>query len=132
LFDIDNFKTINDKYGHNVGDMILKKIGTVLRCCTRDVDIPARCGGDEIAVIVPNSTLEEAAAAAERITGLIRKEPVTVTSKANKKVSIPYSVSVGVASLKETMKTPEDLIHAADIRMYTAKQEGRDRIIYTS
>ncbi len=130
LFDIDNFKTINDEYGHNIGDMILKKIGKDLLCCTRDVDIPARYGGDEIAVIVPNSTIEEAAAA-ERITGLIRNGPLTVTRKGSKEVSIRYSVSVGVASLNDAMKSPEDLIHAADEMMYRAKKAGRDTIIYT-
>ena len=130
LFDIDNFKTINDKYGHNAGDMILKEVGKILLCCTRDVDTPARYGGDEIAVIAPNSNLEETAVLAERITSLIRRKPVIFKKKDSEEVTIDCTVSVGIASYEEKMKSPEELIHAADKMMYKAKKAGRDTIIY--
>ncbi len=132
LFDIDNFKTINDEYGHNAGDMILKKVGQVLLCCTRDVDTPARYGGDEIAVIVSNSSLEETAVVAGRIHEQIRGEPITFRKKDSNEVTINCTVSVGIASFKDTMKNPEELIHAADKMMYKAKKAGRDTIIYIS
>lgn len=131
LFDIDNFKVINDRYGHNTGDKVLKKVGAVLLCCTREVDIPVRYGGDEIAVITPNSTLEETLVLAERITELLREDSIVFRERDGREITISCSASVGVASLDDTMKSTEDLIHAADIRMYEAKKAGRNRIIYT-
>lgn len=129
LFDIDNFKTINDEYGHNVGDRILQEIGKILLCSTRDVDAPARYGGDEVAIITPNSTLEESRIVAERILELLRKDPLIITVKGGTEVTIHCTVSVGIASVNEKIKTAEDLIDAADKMMYIAKSRGRDCVI---
>ena len=123
FFDIDDFKRINDAYGHTRGDQVLKKIGQLMKGVARESDIPARYGGEEFALILPNTTEEGAFDLANRIHTVIRDyvfenlpgEQITVSS------GIATFVGNNVQSLNE-------LVHLADDGMYKAKNQGKDMV----
>jgi diguanylate cyclase (GGDEF)-like protein len=121
MFDIDHFKGINDTCGHATGDEILRRVGVILLQSTRETDIPARIGGDEVAVIVPGETIEGANRLGMRILETIRN-----TEFAN---GIRCTVSMGGAEVFDQDRTHCDTLERADSRMYDAKQAGRDRFI---
>lgn len=120
LFDIDDFKIVNDTYGHQTGDKVLIQVANILKSSIRDHDIPARWGGEEIALYLPNSDIEIAMMVAERIRSRISME-----------TSPQVTVSCGVASWnnKEEEISIIDLIRKADKALYTAKNTGKDRVI---
>jgi len=126
LFDVDNFKKINDTYGHTVGDRILKELAALVAHNLRDSDIPARYGGEEFALILTETRQMEAAELMERIRMLIERHvfclpdnPLTVT------------VSIGVAQFDlKAHSRPEDLVGQADAALYEAKHQGKNRVIY--
>jgi diguanylate cyclase (GGDEF)-like protein len=126
LFDVDNFKKINDTYGHPVGDRILKELAALVAHNLRDSDIPARYGGEEFALILTETRQMEAAELMERVRVLIERHvfclpdnPQTVT------------VSIGVAQFDPKAHTrPEDLVGQADAALYEAKHQGKNRVIY--
>lgn len=116
--DVDWLKSINDSYGHLVGDEALKKISQVIRSCIRKVDLPFRYGGDELAVLLPQTDGEAAYQIAERI-----------RSKANKlsfREKFHLTVSIGVATYPQDANSPQDLLNKADSALYRAKQRGRN------
>ena len=125
MLDIDDFKAVNDTYGHQQGDIVLGKVARVLRELSRDIDEPARYGGEEMAVILPQTDLEGAELAAERMRHAIESlrierldgdEPLTVTA------------SFGVASLPECAKDKDALIAEADAALYRAKRGGKNAV----
>ncbi len=119
LLDIDNFKLRNDRYGHNAGDAVLRRMGAVLSRTVRGLDMAARYGGEEFLVILPKAPSREAMLVANRIQKIIRSEPwqdATVT------------VSMGVATLSSAAHDVASLVAEADAAMYKAKQSGKDRI----
>jgi chemotaxis family two-component system sensor kinase Cph1 len=118
--DVDHFKTVNDTYGHDVGDKVLLFAAQRILTCTRSIDTVARLGGDEFVVLCEDATTEDAATVAERIVEAMR-EPMDVGG-----TSIVVTVSVGLADVK-TATVAEDLLRAADVAMYRAKNSGRDR-----
>ncbi len=125
IFDVDDFKKINDTRGHLVGDGVLKEIAERTASCTRRVDILARYGGEEFVVILPQTDSGGAAVEAERIRALIASKPFPDMGD-----NAQVTVSAGVASLDHaTMKTCEDLLRAADAAMYDAKRQGKNRIV---
>ncbi len=120
LIDIDYFKKINDTYGHLVGDEILYKVASVIKNCIRDSDIPARWGGEEIAIYLPHVDVLVASKIAERIRIRIQQES---------KPSV--TVSSGVAMWSRDVqqnRSAEELFHDADVALYKAKQEGRNQV----
>jgi diguanylate cyclase (GGDEF)-like protein len=123
MLDIDHFKKVNDNYGHIIGDLVLTKVAA---CCLeniRDVDILSRYGGEEFAIILPETNLQAASEAAERLRQNIAKLPI-LTSQAPIKVT----VSLGVATVDA--KTPDilSLLSRADDALYMAKSQGRNRV----
>jgi diguanylate cyclase (GGDEF)-like protein len=132
MIDIDHFKTVNDGYGHQMGDHVLKEIANVLRESVRGTDTVARYGGEEFAVILrePQKDGEDgAAAAAERIRRTIANTPL-VTIGRNE--SLYVTVSIGIASYPEDAVFPAPLLEAADQALYYAKRSGRNQVASAS
>ena len=127
FFDIDDFKQINDNYGHFAGDEVLREIGNVIRTATRDKDIPARYGGEEFAIILPSTDADGAMKMAKRFRSIIKS--LKIKSIDEKQVT----VSVGVTTMsKNRHESYEQLVKYADKAMYKAKKEGKDKIIWMS
>ncbi len=124
MLDMDNFKPINDQFGHQVGDMVLREIASLLTRSLREIDIPSRYGGDEIAIILPETVMEQAYFVAKRIKRLI--EEYSIRSGEN---CIKVTASFGISSCPDSeIKSAEDMIVAADKALYEAKRYGRNRI----
>ncbi len=117
MFDIDNFKTINDSYGHITGDLCLKTLGNIASGNIREVDHLGRYGGDEFIIVLPNLPGNEARFVAERF----RKK---VSETDNPK----FTVSIGIATYPDNGETVKDLISAADRGLYNAKKKGKNSV----
>jgi diguanylate cyclase (GGDEF)-like protein/PAS domain S-box-containing protein len=124
MLDIDRFKKINDSYGHDFGDLALKCVAKTLRDQCRDVDLPGRLGGEEFAILLPNTKLEEAVILAERIRTTIEE----LSCKLDDKI-VRMTASLGVAAIQADMKNLDQLLHNADTAMYQAKNSGRNRVV---
>ena len=120
--DIDHFKTINDTYGHDAGDIVLSALGKILKRFTRDVDFVGRYGGEEFLIILPNTGLESAIEFAKKIKDIIANFKFMYKNE-----RIDVKVSVGVSERKIN-KSLQDTIKAADKMLYRAKKEGRNRV----
>ena len=127
LIDIDFFKKINDNYGHLVGDMVLKKIGEVLRSkkIFREQDIVARYGGEEFIVILPETNAIHAKIPAERLREYIKK----IDFYDNKNNIFHITLSIGISEFSILDQSNEELIKRADDALYYAKEKGRDQIV---
>lgn len=121
LFDIDHFKKVNDGYGHQAGDAVLKAIAARLREVLRQSDIAGRYGGEEFTVLLPNTELDGAVIFAERLREVIAAEPVVT-----KAGSVPVTISIGVSELRAETPSHEKLVHEADMALYRAKDAGRN------
>lgn len=123
MIDIDRFKSINDRFGHQAGDEVIVKISAVCRDHKRKSDLLSRFGGDEFLMLLPETTLENARQAAERL----REQVVALDLSAG---ALPFNatVSVGVAEADPRMDTIFDLINLADQALYAAKRAGRNRV----
>jgi hemerythrin len=124
MIDADGFKQINDRYGHDAGDSVLRAIATALRHAIRTDDIVARLGGDEFLIICPRTPLRGAVQLAE----LVRAEVAGVRVKVGDGGRWSGSVSIGVAERTDSIQSVDDLIKAADMAVYAAKRNGRDRV----
>lgn len=124
MLDIDKFKNINDTYGHARGDNALQCMSKTLREQIREVDLPARLGGEEFGILLPNTKLEEAVIIAERIRNAVEK----LNCEEVGDEIIRMTASFGVASFTEDMKSLDDLFSNADTAMYRAKNNGRNRV----
>jgi diguanylate cyclase (GGDEF)-like protein len=124
MLDVDHFKQLNDAWGHDGGDAVLKDLGTVLRANVRGEDVACRHGGEEFVLVFADATLESARARAEQLRELVAELPVRHLGH-----SIgPITASIGVAGLPEHGSTPEALLAAADKALYEAKHSGRNRV----
>jgi diguanylate cyclase (GGDEF)-like protein len=123
MIDIDFFKSVNDTYGHDAGDAVLKAVAESLNRIKRSSDIAGRLGGEEFALILPEATLDRAVAAAERYRTLIGGRPIIAKGR---QISVTVSVGVGVA--ESGMSGFEDLLKRADVALYEAKNSGRNRV----
>jgi diguanylate cyclase (GGDEF)-like protein len=119
MADIDDFKEINDTYGHQVGDKVLKKIGSDFLSNLRSADFAARYGGEELVAALPHTRLNSAYTVAEKI----RR---TVSDRFKSDFSV--TISIGVACWQDGMKEPTDLVQAADKALYAAKEAGKNRV----
>ncbi len=122
MLDIDNFKHVNDTYGHLMGDNILRRISNILQQTVRNIDIPARYGGEEFVVILPETNKDDACIIAERI----RKSISQIVVVVNDKISISPTVSIGIAQYTTDGKDPKELINAADTALYHSKHNGKN------
>lgn len=124
IFDLDNFKGVNDTYGHPVGDRVLRAVGKVIGKNMRSIDIAARYGGEEFAFILPRTSLSEAAAVAERIRSDISSLEVSVDAGV-----IKATVSIGLAGFPDSKTANvQELLAFADQALYRAKRGGKDRV----
>jgi len=123
MLDADRFKSINDTYGHDVGDIVLKTIAKVCRAKLRDVDIFGRMGGEEFAVFLPETNKEGAIYAAERLRRALAETPVVFAGGI-----LSFTMSIGVATATDQTLDVESLLKQADIVLYAAKQKGRNRV----
>ena len=117
LLDVDDFKLVNDTFGHQLGDRCLVHLSEIIRSTLRASDIPARYGGDEFAVILPDADVDAALLVAQRISERLSANPVVLEGRR----PVPISVSIGAASVTNDVRTPAELVEAADARMYAAK-----------
>ena len=123
LIDIDHFKAVNDTFGHQAGDVVLKEVAGIIQNTLREVDTPARWGGEEFIVMSPNTSKENALKAAGRILQAVSGRTYTGIG------DLRVTISIGVAGIPDPdIDTQEKLIHAADLAMYEAKRKGRNRI----
>ena len=122
MIDIDNLKTINDAYGHRAGDTVIREISRRIKECIRQIDTAARYGGDEFAVILLNTDLNDATIVAERMVEAVAKRPASWN-----KQQIPLSISVGLGRY-DADNTPEDITSRSDKALYTAKQAGKNTV----
>jgi diguanylate cyclase len=125
FIDIDNFKHVNDTYGHLAGDQILRTLGRQLKTLCRATDIVCRRGGEEFTVILPHCQLAQAHATAERIRENVAAHRHTLTDG----TVISISVSIGVSCYPETSIQQEELIEHADTALYRAKHSGKNTVI---
>ncbi len=123
MCDIDRFKSVNDSYGHDAGDEVIKAVADVLQKQKRASDIVGRLGGEEFALVLPEATLESAVAAGERL----RKHVADCVVEAAG-TRIPVTISVGASICNTAMGSVEDLIKQADVALYEAKRTGRNRV----
>jgi two-component system, cell cycle response regulator len=126
MIDLDHFKKINDSFGHDVGDEVLREFAIRLASNVRAVDLPCRYGGEEFTVIMPDTRLEDAQRIAERIRLHVAGSPFRV---AGGQELLTVTISVGVACTISDQDTPETLLKRADGAVYDAKHAGRNRVI---
>jgi len=123
MIDADHFKNYNDKYGHIVGDAVLREIGVLIKANVREIDLVGRYGGEEFCVILPDTTKEGGEFAAERIRQAIAGSEVKAYDE-----TLRITVSLGLATSPEDAGTPQELIDKSDWALYRAKKLGRNRV----
>lgn len=123
MLDIDHFKLFNDKYGHQVGDEVLKIVAKTMKANVRTTDIVARYGGEEMTVILPHTPLDDGGYVAEKIRQAIENLDLPVEGK-----TVKITVSIGVAAFPDCATEQSDLIKQADSAMYEAKENGRNQV----
>jgi diguanylate cyclase (GGDEF)-like protein len=121
LSDIDRFKSFNDRYGHAFGDEVLRHVAKIFRAEVREGDLVARIGGEELAVLMPDATTDEAARAAERIRARLE---ATALEENGERVT----ASFGVTSTEDAPPELDKLLKAADDALYASKRDGRNRV----
>lgn len=122
MVDIDNLKSINDAYGHRAGDKAIRKVSKRIKECIRQIDTAARYGGDEFAVILLNTSLDDAIIVAQRMVDAVASSQATW-----QKEQIPLSISVGLGQY-DADTTPEDITSRSDQALYMAKQAGKNTV----
>jgi len=122
MADIDNLKPINDSYGHRAGDMAIKQIARRISACIRQIDVAARYGGDEFSIILPNTTLSDAAVVAERMVAMVKGTPMLWEQQ-----KVELSISVGVGQY-DGESCAGDVAKTTDQALYAAKQAGKGRV----
>ncbi|CAP57583.1 sensor domain-containing diguanylate cyclase [Gluconacetobacter diazotrophicus] len=127
MIDIDRFKTINDRYGHAAGDAVLRHVATVLMATLRATDFTGRMGGEEFAACLPDTGLDEAGRIAERLRQAIAGTPVPFESH-----SIALTVSIGISKMRLADAGGDDALSRADMALYSAKENGRDRVAFAT
>jgi diguanylate cyclase (GGDEF)-like protein len=125
MVDIDHFKRINDTYGHQTGDEVLRHVSSLLAGQVRNVDRVARYGGEEFAIIMIETDRKRAVEGIKRLGLLLAEAPCVV----NNELTIEVTLSAGVACSDGDAKNPNELVAVADKALYAAKKGGRNRIV---
>lgn len=124
MIDIDHFKKINDKCGHSAGDEVLKSLSLTSQGMIRNIDVFGRIGGEEFAIVLPETSMEQATTVAERLRDKLSETHLELANGER----IPFTVSIGVSVLKDEDVSVEELLKRADEAMYRAKKHGRNRV----
>ncbi|HUW76130.1 MAG TPA: sensor domain-containing diguanylate cyclase [Gallionella sp.] len=141
FLDMDNFKQLNDQYGHSAGDLLLKEVSHRITCCVREMDTVSRFGGDEFVVMLTEldtdkeSSVAQTGIVAEKIRAILAKPyKLVLQQEGNAKKTIKYrcSASIGVVMFIDHKYRPADLIKRADMVMYQAKESGRNQVRFLS
>jgi diguanylate cyclase (GGDEF)-like protein len=123
MIDIDHFKLVNDTYGHEMGDWVLKMVATILLSAKRDADVVARYGGEEFVIMLPETTLAAAATVAERIRSKVFANALTIAES-----ELSLTISLGISAATASSSGVESILRHADRALYEAKQTGRNRV----
>jgi len=123
MMDIDNFKEVNDTYGHAVGDEALRQVASISKSNLREQDLFGRLGGEEFAILAPESTLNEGIQLAERIRHSIEQTVIQVPPE-----SFQITVSIGITVITQTDDSIEQLLQLADKGLYQSKENGKNRV----
>ncbi len=126
VLDVDHFKSVNDSWGHDAGDEVLREFADRVRACTRAIDLVARMGGEEIVVVLPDTALEAGYAVAERIRSRVEATPFAIQGNTR---TIAVTVSIGVSARRAGDAASADMMKRADDALYRAKAAGRNRVI---
>ncbi|MDX3929045.1 MAG: PleD family two-component system response regulator [Shinella sp.] len=126
MTDIDRFKLINDTYGHDAGDEVLKELAARIRTAVRGADLACRYGGEEFVLVMPDTPAGIAAAIAERLRAIIEREPFRIPGS---DVSLNVTASLGIAAVLPEGDTADRLMKRADAALYEAKRSGRNRVV---
>lgn len=126
ITDIDRFKLVNDQFGHDAGDEVLKEFSGRIRSTVRGADLACRYGGEEFVVVMPDTPAEVAANVAERLRLMIEARPFQLRSG---ETPLMLTASMGIATLGPGIDTPEQLLKQADKALYEAKNSGRNRVV---
>lgn len=122
IMDLDYFKSVNDTYGHQAGDVVLYTIAQLIKNSCREIDVPSRYGGEEFAVVMPETDIEGAKILAERVRAAVAAIKI-------EEVPRQLTISIGIASFPDDGKDMKSLIAAADAALYAAKNGGRNRVV---
>jgi diguanylate cyclase (GGDEF)-like protein len=125
MLDIDHFKQVNDTFGHDAGDAVLREVGTLLQSKVRAVDVACRYGGEEFVLILPEASMENTRRRAEQLRESAKRHHISHEGKAIG----PVTISAGAAVFPDHGSTAEAVIRAADAALYRAKVAGRDRVV---
>lgn len=126
ITDIDRFKQVNDTYGHDAGDEVLREFANRVRATVRGADLACRFGGEEFVIVMPDTTAEMAAVVAERLRLMVETRGFEIPGA---ETILSVTASLGIASLRTEGDTPEGLLKRADVALYEAKNNGRNRVV---
>ncbi|HEX3162719.1 MAG TPA: diguanylate cyclase, partial [Pseudolabrys sp.] len=126
VLDIDYFKAINDSYGHDAGDDVLREFSLRIRKATRNIDLACRYGGEEFVIVMPETDMAVATAVAERLRRRIATEPFAIQKGAR---HLEVTISIGIAALSGVGDDAATILKRADQALYRAKRDGRNRVV---
>jgi two-component system cell cycle response regulator len=126
ILDIDHFKSVNDKFGHDIGDEVLREFANRISANVRGIDLACRFGGEEFVVVMPDTDVEFASVVAERLRRGVETTPFPISREPHK---LNVTISIGIAGSEPGNDTAEALLYRADQALYRAKREGRNRVV---
>ncbi len=128
IIDIDDFKNVNDTYGHSVGDRVINDLADIFRNTVRNSDISVRFGGEEFVIILPNTHLKEAEIIAKKLKDIVENNTIILKDGSR----IKFTISLGVSQIQQDDESVETVLHKADEALYQAKNSGKNTIVIKS